>query len=492
MAAMPTPPDTPKKTREAAPIPEAAKDRGAAEVVWLVETTAGPPARADDLKPLRDAVIEAARVSGGLWLSYLFVLFYFLVAVGGVTHRDLLLQSPVKLPFLGTDLPLISFFWVGPALFLVLHAYVLIHFVLLANKICPLDKQLKAQITNPEEQSRLRQQLPSNVFVQLLAGPDEVQSGFFGFLLRLIAQLSLVVAPLLLLVFFQLQFLPYHREVVTWWQRIAVALDLGLLWRLWPEIDYGFTEGRTRRFMRWHGAVQTVLLLLLVFVIATFPGEYLNDALYASYENDQLDLSWSLVKEHPLPALHKALVAGKVDFAARRPKSLWSNRIVLPGFDAVDHTKFDTEEKLEAATETVSLRKRDLRGAVLIGAKLRKADLTAAALQGAKLDDSDLRNANFGCQASRKLVYGSGDYCAQLQGASLDSADLRGASLYRTQLQGASLNSAQLQGASLDWANLEGASLDGADVEGASLQGTQLRSASLRRVRVWRADFPLA
>jgi hypothetical protein len=43
-----------------------------------------------------------------------------------------------------------------------------------------------------------------------------------GFVLRLIAQISLIVAPLAFLVYFQLQFLPYHDEKIVWWLRIAV------------------------------------------------------------------------------------------------------------------------------------------------------------------------------------------------------------------------------------------------------------------------------
>jgi hypothetical protein len=99
-------------------------------------------AKADDLEALRTAVIDAAGVSFGLWVSYLFVLFYLLVAAGGVTHRDLFLESPVKLPFLNVDLPLKGFFWLGPALFLVVHAYVLLHFVMLAGKVGVFDAQL--------------------------------------------------------------------------------------------------------------------------------------------------------------------------------------------------------------------------------------------------------------------------------------------------------------------------------------------------------------
>src|SRR2546421_11035606 len=90
--------------------------------------------KAHDLQALRSAVVDAASVGAGLWLSYLFVLFYLIIAVGSVTHRNLLLENPVKLPFLNVDLPLIGFFALGPGLFLIVHAYVLLHFVLLAGK----------------------------------------------------------------------------------------------------------------------------------------------------------------------------------------------------------------------------------------------------------------------------------------------------------------------------------------------------------------------
>jgi hypothetical protein len=140
-------------------------------------------AKADDLEAIRKTVVDAAAVGGGLWLSYLFVLFYLLVAAGGVTHRDLFFESPVRLPFLNVDLPLKGFFWLGPALFLVAHAYVLLHFVLLAGKVGVFEAQLRAQIDNSEVRQRLRRQLPSNIFVQFLAGPPEVRGGIVGLLL---------------------------------------------------------------------------------------------------------------------------------------------------------------------------------------------------------------------------------------------------------------------------------------------------------------------
>jgi hypothetical protein len=53
-------------------------------------------AKAKDLEALRTAVVDAASVGAGLWFSYLFVLLYLAIAVGSVTHRDLLFENPVK------------------------------------------------------------------------------------------------------------------------------------------------------------------------------------------------------------------------------------------------------------------------------------------------------------------------------------------------------------------------------------------------------------
>lgn len=63
-----------------------------------------------DLEPYQWAVNEAAARVRGLWFGYIALLAYLFVAVGAVTHRDFLLESPVKLPALDVSLPLVGLF----------------------------------------------------------------------------------------------------------------------------------------------------------------------------------------------------------------------------------------------------------------------------------------------------------------------------------------------------------------------------------------------
>src|SRR5258708_37038986 len=74
-----------------------------------------------DLRVLRDTIIVTAGVCATLWVSYLLVLLYLFIAAGEVTHRDLFLENPVRLPILIVDYPFVVYFIFGPVLMLDSH-----------------------------------------------------------------------------------------------------------------------------------------------------------------------------------------------------------------------------------------------------------------------------------------------------------------------------------------------------------------------------------
>jgi hypothetical protein len=349
-------------------------DENSLAVRWLSEQKEGLTlpaiaAKADDLEAIRKAVEDAASVGGGLWLSYLFVLFYIAIAAGAVTHADLLLENPVKLPFLNVELPLKAFFFLAPLLFLITHAYTLAHLVLLADKVkrfhFQLHEQIKGQGGEPDSDDNkkaaeiragLRRQLPSNIFVQFLAGPDEIRESWFGVLLKVIAWATLVIGPVLLLLLLQIQFLPYHYGPITWTDRLALLADLLLVWWLWRKILSGRDD-----FRRWRwwtsgaaptlGIASTFAALIFSWTIATFPGEWLEDHLPSF---NVAPVRWAL-EERPKDepdskksvSAHEWLFAGDVDIKTFHRKSFFSNRLILPGFNVYEALKIDDPKKVD-------------------------------------------------------------------------------------------------------------------------------------------------
>jgi hypothetical protein len=467
----------------------------------LAEKFAG---KAHDLDAARRSVEDAASISTGLWLSYLFVLVYIGIAAGAVTHQDLLLENPVKLPFLSdVPLPLVAFFVLAPIVFIVSHAYTLVHFVMLAAKVGVFETELKNQVGGAAETKEyLRWQLPSNIFVQSLAGPARMRSGGLGLLLHIIAWVSLVVAPVLLLLLIQVQFLPYHHERVTWLvHRCAVLADLALLWALWPSVVK--TNSETKRPRPWHHPVfmlASLCALGLAFTAATFPGEKMEQWIgkrqwippnpvtaWLGQTDPKNQYLWS--------SFHDLLFNGRYDETSQRRISLFSNTLVLPEFDAPEAVKIGDPKKLAAAKQSLVLRGRHLEGAVFRGANLRMVILENAHLEGAILYQAQLQGAGFyNANLQGASLYQAKLQCASfdsahLQGAWLEGAELQGARLAAAQLQGASLASAKLQMASLEMTQLQGASLFGAEFQGANFQGSILADTNLRGASAWRTSF---
>jgi len=394
-----------------------------------------------DLGELQKALNEAAGKASVLWTTFITFQLYLAIAFGSVTHRDLFLENSIKLPLLNVDLPLVGFFVVAPAVLVILHFYVFLQLAGLASRAKDYNTLLGVDVPDASDRQYVRRRLDAFPILQFLAGPRDQRTGFLGFSLRVIAWITLVATPVLILLQAQVTFLPYHREWIVWLQRVAVLIDLVLIWYFWIHLrsDDDSIKGVWRKAWMYLGGTGTLCVVIFSTYLATFPGESIKAHL------PELSLLQALLFEGGVDAVHGRLL------------SVFSNRLVLP-----DQSFVVDSEKLDKITVSRSFRGRDLRLAVLDRADLRKADFSGAQLQGAGLFE------------------------AQLQGASLVEAQLQGAELYKAQLQGALLVQAQLQGAWLVGAQLQGAKLDRAQLQGAVLVGAQLQGAVVN-VLVWRA-----
>ena len=183
------------------------------------------PKLSEEAQGFLDEANGASDPASTAWLAFLALLTYLLVTLAGVSHKALLLDSPVQLPIVvNVDIPLRSFFQYAPALLLLVYLSLLIQHVILARKY----RKFKEAITPYERETRTehpaRERVHSYVFSQILVGPKP--SPITNFLMRLIVYVTFTILPLITLLYFQIKFLPYHEVWITYWHRIAVILGL--------------------------------------------------------------------------------------------------------------------------------------------------------------------------------------------------------------------------------------------------------------------------
>ena len=230
-------------------------------------------AKADDYDAVSSALDDASGFVRSLWISFVSLGTYLVVVVWSVTHKQLFLETPIKLPLIDVNLPLYGFFLVAPLFFLIMHGYLLMQLVTLANRLERYDEVLST-IPDATVQRKLRRQLSSFVLIQFLCTRDGESKGFFDYMLLAIAWLTIVVGPLFFFLLTQWRFLPYQDEMATWAHRLAIGLDLALLWVLWSRVLQGGDHAVWPHGRQLVSAVfSTAVVLVLSLFVLTFPGE---------------------------------------------------------------------------------------------------------------------------------------------------------------------------------------------------------------------------
>jgi hypothetical protein len=235
-------------------------------------------------------------------------------------------------------------------------------------------------------------------------------------------------------------FLPYHSEWRTWLHRGLLALDLALVWTLWPAYRSGWGVRLWPKATWWLvvPGIGSAAALAFAVPVAIFPDERIYVATHWLHGSTDLNKVTGEVSSPDRPNWY-ALIAPV-------------NTLALRGEDLIDDAKLAHIEKDESSADTgrwvasLSLAGRDLTGANLERADVRHVDFSGAILNRSSLSFAWAAKASFGCVRNQDFSLD----CAQLQGASLYGAQLQGTFLDNARLQGASLFRAQLQGALLE------------------------------------------
>ena len=451
---------------------------------------------------LLEAVNHSSDTAHTGWLIFLAIMTYLMIAVAGVTHTDLLLETPVELPILQVKIQLTQFFQFATVILVLMHLGLVSQLVLLAKETLEFDHAVRLLEVSDQRTHPLRLELNNFFFVQAIAGPQRslVMSAF----LHGMSWLTLVVLPVVLLLYVQVVFLPYHDVNITWTHRFALLVDIAMLIAIGVFLMRAETSF-VHAFMRTTAAhpfsfVATTIVLALValfsFFVATIPGEALDrftqsvSGRHGDGESGQRyagGFSWPFMAADADGSLF----------------GIFRRNIVVTDTDLV------SDKDLTSGEPSLKLRNRDLRYAKLDRSDLHQADLTGADLDDASLSGTDLRGAWLQCADVNELLLSedrSKAKCtsaeranltrAQFDDAHMSGIDLRAAKLNDAHLEQANLSFALISGADfssakLDKADLTGgvsaqgaqfliASLQGADLTGAQLQGADFSSATMQ------------
>jgi uncharacterized protein YjbI with pentapeptide repeats len=499
---------------------------------------------------LLEAVNNSSDTSHTGWLIFIAIMAYVMIAVAGVTHKDLLLETPVTLPILQVSIPQTQFFQFAPVLVVLFHLGLVAQLALLARKTLEFDAAVRSLEPTDRRTHPLRLELHNFFFVQAIAGPH--RSAVMSAFLHAMSWLTLVVLPVILLLFVQIKFLPYHDVTITWMHRVALGCDIFILiligvFLMRAEASFFQAFFRTTRQHPLSFIVTSAILIVVSFFsffVATIPGERLDRMASGHAKADPFSFGFAIPFVHPRPdgtlfgLFHRNLVVTDTDLVVDSSAQSGEASLNLRGRD-LRYAKLDRSDLHQA-----DLTGANLDGASLIGADLRNIKMTCADLNAfiltddrergrcstavganfarAKLSDArlagvDFRNARFeeaqadgaefayadmtganfaGAHVERAdftggtRMQGANFLIAFLQGADLTGAQLQFADFSTAGMQGAVLSHASLEGAVLRDAELEGADLRAARLQGADLTGARLKAADLRETMIWMTDPP--
>ena len=162
-----------------------------------------------EAEALASALNHSAERVQTLWFSFLTFMLYLAIAAGTTTHRMLFLERPLNLPVLNIPLPLLGFYILTPIIFVTFHFYMLLNLVLLARTAKSFEDSLvRALPEDGEARETFRMRIENTIFVQLLVGGRLEREGIDAKLLSLMALITLAIAPVLLMLMFEIMFLP--------------------------------------------------------------------------------------------------------------------------------------------------------------------------------------------------------------------------------------------------------------------------------------------
>ena len=446
----------------------------------------------DQLDRLRESANDSARSFRTAYTFFLVISLYILAIVSTTDHELLFRDGAVDLPIINIGVSVGLFFISAPLILVILHFNLLIQGLFLSDKIYHYVAELdRYSLSRNKRIMELSYIFPVPLALKIANGNRQWSTRI---LLNTMVFISIALLSPAIMIYAQIQFLPYQDVFITWWHRILVLTDIILLWWLWPRIaapkkkwHEWISDPRQASIMtrsRWRASISNPLHLVFtslmlvatiavffILVIADFPGGSVSMwspklELFRNYFLLERRYSLSgriIVSKEPSSEILSAYYRASCESDTYGSNSCDESTIEIGSSSWCKHAK-------PVQLENRNMRSANLSNTILCGAGLENTNLYDANISGANLRDARLRDAD-------------------LREADLSEADLRGARLLGADLRKADLSEADLRDARLKNADLRGSRLLKTDLRGALLERADLRNIKFGKFSWLRIRF---
>jgi uncharacterized protein YjbI with pentapeptide repeats len=445
-----------------------------------------------DIPALEKSVNDSAVRVSTIWVSFLVFGLYLAVAAGTVTHHQLFVEDPVRLPTINVELPLIAFFLLAPLIFVLFHLYILLQVLLLARTASAYNDALANTVKVASDRALIRQRLANTLFAQILAGSPFEQEGLIALIWPVVLNGKLNISikhtinhPSLILwvalfLTISLVALTFPGEVSAKYFRMAAGATTSDNCKQTP-IERIFGNTFNRLTLHWENVTDRNKLVSITTGGPLYNGEPMKvfrerDFTCANFTDGDFRYS----------DFRRAKLTGAILHGSKL-EGVWLDEANLEGANLKD-TNLQNAHLIRAHLESAYVQGALFQNAILDNAFLQGLSTSAPTSVGIEANDSRLPRAT-----TDKVNFSKASLIeANLEGANLAGAELVGARLNNANLQNSHLEAANLTGASLIAARMDLAGLEKADLRGAILEGARLYKAVLNDAKMHNADLTRA
>lgn len=414
---------------------------------------------------LIERTAELAKLARTSLLALVVAMTFYLLAIARATDAELILNSVSnKLPVIGIDVPIQTFYLFAPLILAVMFGFVNLYVLRMYESYMGLPAVFPDGLSRYE---KVDGWLFSGLVMHLERDQVANAASLLGLQYFLCVLLLHIAFPALLAYVWWRYLFTHDVVLLTYLSALSAFTAYGSTW-LWSARAHTILSAMRRPGNlppREAGRLQSVI------------GCALGAALVAASFVCSLLLPFDAKTRHALP--WSALTANLAGAEFTKPNREWEARYLAASPDHGMAVKVLREIPVVKLSD-INLRGADARGLVAINANLARADLTGSDMSFSRLQGSDLQ----GAVIRRTRLDGADMSHANLSAARIERSGFkRDAILMAVNFTSSEIHAADFGGAHLAQSHFSLARIIGSQFEGTKLRGADFNSAQLKDVK---------